>query len=131
MSRKDRFESLETLIDERRKKRLAFLAQFHSRILRAAHRQWFDYETQIVEKEIELFESVLPKVRSEWKNQLDAIKTRFKQALLALQEVAKKAEEEHIILDISASVIEIWRAASDLEKLATEVESERTRIIAS
>lgn len=161
MRRKNPLDELESLLQDRKQKRMTFLASFLDSFspISEGSRKWFNYEAEAVEKEIELLNSIMPEETSAWKSELEEIRQKFERALQGIKGVAKKAEKgevksvgdiykrpsrgevielippkrrskrEQAPLDIAESLLEIWDAASELEKLVNKVEHEAIRTL--
>lgn len=101
----------------------------------------------------------MPEETPVWRNWLTEIKEKFERALRGIQEVARKTEkgevksvgdiykrpssekvielpipkrrakEKQAPLDIAESILEIWDAASELERLVEKVEHEAIRTL--
>jgi hypothetical protein len=154
----DKLELLRQERKTKRKTLLATLLDSLDPVLETT-RKWFNYETQAIDEEIDLLGTIMPEEMPTWKTELDRTKTKFKSALQYIREVAKKAKrgelesvekvykrpsrdqlieipplprarkKEKGPLDIAESLLELWDAASELEKLANKVENEAVRTL--
>jgi len=153
-------DKLEKLIEESAKKRISFLMAVtkSSRSISVGANKWFKSEVDLLKKEMEILESVMPEDVHVWRKQLSTISIRFQRAISYLNEVIDKAEkgelssirevhppkertllppfppifeekEEEKKLDLVSSILEVFDSASDLEKLINEVEKESKRTV--
>jgi len=153
-------DRLERLLKESTEKRMSFLMAItkSSRAISDGASSWFRSEVDLLKKEMEILESVMPEDVQEWRKRLDTISTRFQRAILFLNDVIVKAEkgeltsigevhppkestlpslptpifeekEEEKKLDLVSAILEVFDSASDLEKLIGEVEKESKRTI--
>jgi len=153
----DKLESLLQERKTKRKTLLATLLDSLDPVLEKT-RKWFDYETLAINEEIDLLGAIMPEETPTWKAELDEIRRKFERALQYIKEVAKRARRgelgsvkdiykrpsgDQIIeipppptrkkekgpLDIAESLLELWDAASELERLANKVENEAVRTL--
>lgn len=152
-------DKLEELTKESARKRESFLLAItkSSRSISNGANSWFKSEVELLKKEMEILESIMPEDVQDWKKRLDRISTRFKKALSFLNtvieraekgevnsigevhpprssppeliEISEEKEEEEKKLDLVSSILEVFDSASDLEKLINEVEKESKRTI--
>ena len=158
---KSALDELAQILEERKFKRKTFLAVLLDSLdpISKKSREWFDYETKAVSKEIEVLGGIMPEETPTWEAQLEDIQKRFGDALQYIEEVARKAKKgelrsvgdvyrrppskqpyelpeliipakrEKTPLDAAQSVLAIWDAASDLESLVNRVELEAIRTL--
>ena len=159
MSTRNPLDELESLLKERTTKRISYLAVFLSAIPSVSEKasNWFSYEAEAVEREIELLEHIVPEETERWKAELNGVRIKFANASKSLENIAKRAEEGEIrsvseiyerpargriptivevegaeeegALNVASSLLELWDAASDLEKLINKVEREANRTL--
>lgn len=158
---KNPLDELAQILEERKFKRKTFLAVLLDSLdpISRKSREWVDYETKAVSKEIEVLGAIMPEETPTWRAQLEDIKKRFEGALQYIEEVSRKAKKgelrsvgdvykrqpskqpyelpelivpakrEKTPLDAAQSVLAIWDAASDLESLVNRVELEAIRTL--
>lgn len=92
---KSPLDELAQILDERKLKRKTFLAVLLDSLdpISEKSREWFEYETKAVSKEIEVLGTIMPEETPTWKAELEDIKKRFESALQYIEEVAKKAKK--------------------------------------
>lgn len=88
-------DDLEKLIEESTKKRVSFLIAItkSSRSISAGANDWFKSEVDLLRKEMEILESVMPEDVQEWRTRLNIISTRFQKAISFLNGIITKAEK--------------------------------------
>jgi len=153
-------DKLEKLTQESAKKRTSFLLAItkSSRSISSGARGWFESETDLLKKEMEILKTIMPGDVQSWESGLGAISARFKRALSYLDDIIDRAEkgkltsigevrpkkkttlfpeipqvieekEEEKTLNLVSAILEVFDSASDLEKLVNEVERESKRTI--
>lgn len=159
MSTRNPLDELESLLKQRTTKRMSYIAVFLNAIPSVSEKasNWFNFEAEAVEREMELLEHVMPEETERWKAELNSVRIKFAKASNSLENIAKRAEkgeiksvseiykrpaegfiptieeveeaEEEGALNVASSLLELWDAASDLEKLINKVELEAKRTL--
>jgi len=159
MLEKSPLNDLEILLRERGQKRITFFAALLDSLEPLSDRslKWFQYETEAVEKEMELLNSIMPEEIPGWVSELRQIKKKFEEAIQSIREVMKMAEKGEVKLvsdiyqrpslieeipaiplkikkrkapsNVGESILELWDAASELEKLVRKIEQEAIRVL--
>lgn len=159
MPKKNPLDELESLLKERQLKRPSYLKVLLDSVpyVREKASEWFNYEVNIAQKEIELLEHIMPEIVTEWKTQLQRIRVKFNDASQSLDKIAEKVKkgkvasigeiyerkpEEPIIppsllrekeeeesLNLASSFLDILDSAKNLEDLIKILEREAKRTL--
>ena len=154
-------DDLSNLVRESTDKRQSFLLAItkSSKAISDGANKWFCAEADLLKKEIELLQKILPAEVGDWNARLEVISNRFRRALSFLEKIIAKAQDGKIVsfnevnpplkpkkvsfnltefsevkeeekeLNLVSAMLEVFDSASDLEKLIKEIERESERTI--
>ena len=160
MPKENPLDQLESLLMERRRKRPFYLKVLLDCVphVKSKASEWFRYEVNVAQKEIELLEHIMPETTIEWEIELRKIKAKFKNASQSLDKIAEevhkgkvasigeiyerepkeriislpslsKKKQEEEQLNLASSFLDILDAAKNLENLIQIVEREANRTL--
>ncbi len=161
MSKKNPLDQLESMLTERQRKRPFYLKVLLDSVpyIKSKASEWFTYEVDVAQREMELLEHIMPETTVEWEVDLRRIKAKFKKASQSLDKIAEKVKQgkvtsigeiyerepkEHDIipippssnekqegeeLDLASSFLGIMDAAEKLEELIHTIEREANRTL--
>jgi len=160
MPKENPLDELESMLMERRRKRPSYLKVLLDSVpyIRSKASEWFSYEVDVAQREIELLEHIMPDTTIEWEMDLRRIKAKFKKASQSLDKIAEKVKKGKIAsigeiyerqpkkriiplppptkekqeeeqLDLASSFVGVLDAAKNLEDLIHAIEKEAKRTL--
>ncbi len=107
-------EELDSLVKESAHKRQSFLVTVtvSSKAISDGANKWFSSECEILKKELEILQKVMPEDVLEWNQRIQSISQRFNKALAYLNKIVAQAEKGEI-----KSIGEVNPPKSEIEEI--------------
>lgn len=148
---------LEEILKEKSERRTSYINILINSIpqVKENAKKWFQYEMITAKEEVNLLEELIPDETKKWKTSLKRIQIKFDSSLTQIDKIVEKVSygeiqrmedvykpsekgfpdfldivpEKEKPLDIASAILSMIDAASDLEKINKEIDSEARKLL--